>query len=178
MATNSSIENTHRRFVVLWFFILVFSGPFKLPALDSARVVRVVDGDTIKILYRGMRQNVRLIGIDAPESRPNRKLQKNARRTGKDIHTLVKRGKKATEFVKKLLKKGDVVRLEFDQQLRDRYGRLLAYIYLANNRMLNEEILKSGYARPAVFLPNERYQVRFLELYKEARQAKRGLWAK
>ena len=87
-------------------------------------------------------------------------------------------GKKATVFVKTLVKKGDTIKIEFDVQQRDRYGRLLGYVYLSDGRMLNEEILKAGYANLMTIPPNVRYEQRFLMAYREARGNRRGLWRK
>jgi micrococcal nuclease len=67
------------------------------------------------------------------------------------------------------------VKMEFDVQRRDKYGRLLAYLYLSDGRMLNEEIVKAGYANLMTIPPNVKYQERFLKAYREARKNKRGL---
>lgn len=75
-----------------------------------------------------------------------------------------------------LFKPGDKVKIEFDVRPRDLYGRLLGYVYLANGKMLNEEIIKAGYATVMTIPPNVKYQNRFLGAYKEARENKRGLW--
>ena len=72
--------------------------------------------------------------------------------------------------------KGDTVQIEFDVQQRDKYRRLLGYVYLADGRMLNEEIIKSGYASLMTYPPNVKYQDRFLKAYRAARSEKRGLW--
>ncbi len=61
-------------------------------------------------------------------------------------------------------------------QERDRYGRLLGYVYLSNGKMLNEEIVKAGYANVMTIPPNVKYQDRFLKACQEAREKKRGLW--
>ncbi len=85
-------------------------------------------------------------------------------------------GKRATEYVESLVKPGDLVTIEFDAQQRDRYGRLLGYVYLSNGKMLNEEIVKAGYANVMTIPPNVKYQDRFLKAYKQARKRKRGIW--
>jgi micrococcal nuclease len=102
---------------------------------DVVRVNRVVDGDTLA-LTNG--EKVRLIGIDAPESRPNPRAEKQMEAQGKDLTTIIFMGKAATRFVQGLVRPGDQVRLEFDIEKRDRYGRLLCYVYLRNGKMLNE----------------------------------------
>lgn len=80
------------------------------------------------------------------------------------------------KFVKTLVKPGDAVTIEFDIQTRDKYGRLLGYMYLSDGRMINEEIVKAGYGNVMTVPPNVKYQERFLKAYREARENKRGLW--
>ena len=135
-------------------------------------VTRVIDGDTIEL---GNRERVRFIGIDTPEARYNRKLERDARRTGKDYETIIAMGKKATQFTKSLVQ-GKRVKLEFDVERRDRYGRLLAYVYLPDGKMLNAEILKEGYGQLYTFPPNLKYVDMFIKLQREARENNRGLW--
>jgi endonuclease YncB( thermonuclease family) len=79
---------------VLSLFLPVASGiPLKE---DSARVLKVVDRDTLKVRYKGIEESVRLIGIDAPESRPNEKAKMDAERSGEDLKTITAMGKEAT----------------------------------------------------------------------------------
>ena len=68
------------------------------------------------------------------------------------------------------------VRIELDVQARDKYGRLLAYVYLPNGKMLNEEIVKAGYANLMTIPPNVKYQETFLRAYRQTREKKCGLW--
>jgi len=160
-------------------------------------VERVVDGDTLK-LTNGER--VRLIGIDTPESKPNDKAKRDSKRTGQDLETINKMGKEATEFVKGLIKEGQEVRLKLDVQERDKYGRILAYVFIPSclpecpasfpgtyhfvkdmgkywHIFLNATMIKAGYATPMTIPPNVKYADLFKELYEEAREQKRGLWA-
>ena len=149
---------------------------FPLQAKETAIVLSVVDGDTLKIKYEGREENVRLIGIDAPESKPNEKAKRDAQRSGQDLKTIIAMGKEATRYVKTLVKPGDKISIEFDVQARDKYGRMLGYVYLSNGRMLNEEIIKAGYANLMTIPPNVKYQKKFLMAYQEARKNQRGLW--
>ncbi len=161
--------------IILTLSILAFlSSP--LHAQQTTTVVRVVDGDTLKVRYWGKEESIRLIGIDTPESRANKKAKRDAKRSGQDIKTITSMGKRATEYVENLVKTGDLITIEFDAQQRDRYGRLLGYVYLSNGKMLNKEIVKAGYATVMTIPPNVKYQDRFLKAYKEARDNKRGLW--
>jgi micrococcal nuclease len=126
----------------------------------TVEVTRVVDGDTIDISpsVEG-RSRVRLIGMDTPEvyfgTQPY--------------------GPEASTFAKRELD-GERVGLELDVQKIDPYGRLLAYVYLPDGRMFNETLLGEGYAQVATFPPNVKYQERFLEAQRGAREANRGLW--
>lgn len=120
---------------------------------------RVIDGDTIQ-LEDGSR--VRYIGINTPET-------KDPRRPVEFM------GKEAYQFNKKLVE-GKNVRLEFDVQQRDEYGRLLAYVYVGDT-FVNAELVKQGYAQASTYPPNIKYAELFQKLEKEARENGRGLWA-
>ncbi len=95
---------------------------------------RVVDGDTLKVRYWGKEESIRLIGIDTPESRINKKAKRDAKRTGQDLKTITAMGKRATEYVEGLVKPGDLITIEFDAQQRDRYGRLLGWRWRNSRR--------------------------------------------
>jgi micrococcal nuclease len=126
----------------------------------KVEVTKVVDGDTFDISpsVEG-RSRVRLIGMDTPE-----------------VHFGTQPyGPEASAFAKRELE-GEEVRLELDVQKIDPYGRLLAYVYLPDGQMFNETLLREGYAQVATFPPNVKYQERFLEAQREAREANRGLW--
>ena len=135
-------------------------------------VQRAVDGDTLKLASG---ERVRLIGVDTPEVHESVKLYRDARRSNQDIKAIQALGRKASDFTKKLVE-GKPVRLEFDVEKKDRYGRLLAYVYLQDGTFVNAEIIRQGYANVMTIPPNVKYQDMFLKLYREAREAKRGLW--
>jgi micrococcal nuclease len=143
---------------------------------EPVTVLRVIDGDTIRVEYSGLRESVRLIGIDCPESKNNRKARTDAGRSGEDVEKIMAMGKRAADFVKKIVKPGDILQLEFDVKERNHYRRLLAYVFLEDGRMLNEVIIREGYASPMTIPPNVKYQEKFRDAYREAREAKRGLW--
>ena len=130
--------------------------------VKTYKVVRVVDGDTIKVLFNGKEESLRLIGIDTPESvHPN--TDKNS-----------PEGIMASNYTKSQLEGKQVV-LEFDVQERDQYGRLLAYVWLGNN-MFNKTLLEEGYALVSTYPPNVRYVNDFLALERIARENDKGLW--
>jgi micrococcal nuclease len=123
---------------------------------NTARVVRVVDGDTIEVSLNGTTEKVRLIGVDTPET----------------VHPTIgvePYGKEASNFTKEKLT-DQTVKLEFDVEERDRYGRLLAYVWL-DEELFNEVLLKEGYAQLATYPPNVKYVERFKAAQKEARKA-------
>ena len=126
------------------------------------RVVRVVDGDTIKArLDDGRTERVRYIGVDTPESvKPDTPVQCFAKR--------------ASHFNAALVAGRDVT-LRTDAEERYRYGRLLAYVY-ANGRFVNRELVARGYARTLTIPPNVAHADEFARLARRAREAGLGLW--
>lgn len=144
-----------------------------LPSVsESYYVERVVDGDTLK-LSGGER--VRLIGVDTPEAHYSNKLLRDARRSHKDTETIQAFGRKASAFTKGLCA-GKKVKLEFDAVKRDKYGRLLAYVYLEDGTFVNARIIEDGFGQVMTIPPNVKYADRFLELQKKARLENKGLW--
>ncbi len=161
---------------IILCLVFIVAIPLYAQDHDKVTVARIIDGDTLKIRYLSKEESIRLIGIDTPESRVNKKTKKDAKRSGQDIKTIIEMGKRATEYVESLVKVGDLITIEFDVQERDRYGRLLGYVYLSNGKMLNEEIVKAGYANVMTIPPTVKYKDRFLRAFKQARERKRGLW--
>lgn len=127
---------------------------------ETFRVARVVDGDTL-LLDGGER--VRLIGVDTPETvRPD--------------HPVEPLGPEASAFTRRHVDGRDV-RLEFDRERRDRFERLLAYVYVGDF-FLNEELIRAGYSKAVTRFPySEAMKRRFRAAEAEARHARRGLWA-
>lgn len=132
-------------------------------AIKTYKVIRVVDGDTIKVNFNGVEESVRLIGIDTPES------------VHPDAAKNVIEGKTASDYTKALIE-GKEVTLEFDVEQRDRYGRLLAYVYL-NGVMVNKTLLQEGYAQVSTYPPNVKYVDDFTSIQRVARENNKGLWA-
>src|SRR4051794_1580021 len=128
------------------------------------RVVRVVDGDTIHVHLGGVEEKVRYIGIDTPESvKPGTPVQCFAKR--------------ASAYNERLVG-GEPVRVVRDAEARDRYGRLLAYVYRARDGLfVNAELVRGGYAQPLTIPPNVAHADQFRRLAAAARRAGRGLWS-
>ncbi|MQA74139.1 MAG: thermonuclease [Solirubrobacterales bacterium] len=127
----------------------------------TARVDRVVDGDTIEVLLDGAEEDVRYIGVDTPESV----------KPGTPVECY---GMAASHFNERLVG-GRTVRLVFDAERRDSYGRLLAYVYLGD-RFVNAELVRRGYATTLTIAPNDSHATLFDRLAQEAGRAGRGLW--
>lgn len=127
----------------------------------EAEVLRVVDGDTIEVLLDGTEEDVRYIGVDTPESVA----------PGQPVECY---GEAASHFNAELVE-GENVTLVFDAELRDRYGRLLAYVYVGD-LLVNAELLKRGFASTLEIEPNTSKAPRFARLAQRAGAAGRGLW--
>lgn len=128
---------------------------------QQAKVVDVVDGDTIKVLLDGREERVRYIGMDTPET-------KNPARPVEWM------GKEASAKNEELVG-GKTVLLEKDISETDQYSRLLRYVYVGD-LMVNAELVRLGYAHAYTTPPDVKYQNLFLRLQREAREAGRGLW--
>ena len=140
------------------------SSPGSPPGSETnALVTRAVDGDTIEVLFKGSDVTVRLIGIDTPESvKPGVSVQ---------CYAIA-----ASDFTKHELE-GRRVRLEFDVERIDQYGRALAYIWLGGV-LFNETLVRQGCAFVTTFPPDVRYEQVFLDAQREARTHERGVWGK
>ncbi|MFZ4589923.1 MAG: thermonuclease family protein [Ignavibacteria bacterium] len=136
-------------------------------------VIRVVDGDTFELENK---ERVRLLGIDTPEKYESKKLEKDATTSGMDKKTVKKLGQMASDYVKKFVE-GKRVRLERDptNEDKDRYGRLLRYVYLEDGTCVNAKIIQDGYAQVYESFPITKMD-EFRKLQREARENNRGLW--
>lgn len=137
----------------------IYSHGIKKDTGKTIRVEKIYDGDTIAALVEGQFEKIRMIGIDAPEmdQRPW--------------------GKKAKECIESLITASDsMVSLEYDMERRDKYGRILAYIWTRNGKMLNDEMLERGCTVLFTIPPNIKYVERFRAAQKRARERKAGIW--
>ena len=134
-------------------------------SLESVQLIRVVDGDTLKVIYHGQTESVRLIGIDAPESHENSKLDRDAHYNTERKKALLLAGKEATLYAQSLVQEGDFIQLDFDKKKRDKYHRLLAYVYGKNGVFVNEALIQSGHAVLMTIPPNTKFARRFKAIY-------------
>jgi len=146
--------------LALLLLALVASGAVAAGTIEGT-VVRVVDGDTIYVRLTDRVEKIRYIGVNTPEIHHPSKGEEPG-------------GREAAE-VNRGLVGGRRVRLELDVQTRDRYGRLLAYVWVGDT-MVNAELVRLGYAQVMTVPPNVRYQDLFVKLQRQARDAHRGLW--
>jgi micrococcal nuclease len=154
----------------LVIYLIIYISAFSCQTVKSPksaewwRVTEVVDVDTFHALNSaGEHYKIRLIGLDAPETR----------RTGKK--EIGYYGKESGNFLDEMLN-GKKVRLEFDVTQKDRFGRTLAYVYLEDGTFVNAELIRKGYARVMTIPPNVRYADEFIRMQKKARKQKNGLW--
>ncbi len=178
----------HRKLVI---FVLIFAlldtglvymriykakhGMFRGELLGPYKVTKVSDGDTLWIrdsVEYPYGKKVRLIGVDCPESvAPESYLES----TGKSNTTA---GQHISDYVERIMKGKDVY-LEFDVRTEDKYGRLLAYVFLDpnGNEMLQDILISKGFAQLDTVPPNVKYEQRFYKLQMEARQNEAGIWS-
>lgn len=136
-------------------------------SLLAVQVRRVVDGDTIIVAINGREERLRYIGIDTPESvQPNTPVECF--------------GREAAEANRRLVE-GRTVLLERDVSDRDRFGRLLRYVYVddpssGERVFVNHELVARGYAQVATYPPDVRYESQFRAAQRDARDEGRGLW--
>ena len=162
-----------------WLALFVFLAAAGLGALDGllggggarirpdatvdATVTRIVDGDTVRVRIGNRAETVRYIGMDTPETvKP---------------HTPVQCFGKAASAANRRLVDGQRVRLRLDSEPRDRYGRLLAYVYRRRDGLfVNAALVRDGFATLLTIPPNVRHAGALRSLERRAQRQRRGLW--
>ena len=133
-----------------------------LPGGIDVVVRRVVDGDTLEVSGG---ERIRLIGVDTPETKA----------PGRPVGCF---GREASRFTASLLTPGTPVRMVGDAEQRDRYGRLLAYVYRRSDGLfVNAELLRRGFAQLLTIPPNVAHTDEFVALARQAREGSQGLWS-
>ncbi len=162
----------HRRLVALSLAAAVVTagcataGPRQPSPPGAATVVRVVDGDTVRVRLGEVEESVRLIGIDTPETHGPGGLRECF-------------GQEATGRVQALLPRGTRVRVVRDVEARDRYRRLLAYLYRQEDGMfVNLALAREGFAAPLTIPPNVAHAEEIVAAAADARRKSRGLWGR
>ena len=130
---------------------------------DVATIVSVVDGDTIVLKVQNQTETVRLLGIDTPETvHPSKPIECF--------------GPEASAFAKATLVKGSTVKLLRDVESRDRYQRLLVYLFLADGTLFNQLLIDRGFARTLSIEPNTAFASQFAWHESNAKNRRVGLW--
>ena len=159
----AEIQKAKQVKVIALTIFLCITGLSAVRGRDWGKVTAVYDGDTIQVrLDTGESEKVRLIGIDTPEMGDEREMVRFQAETAKRFtyYTIY----------------GEKIRLTYDWDKRDEYGRLLAYVWLPDG-MFNEMILRRGYASPLLHFPfKKEYMDRFKNAAEDARRSNRGLW--
>ncbi len=149
-------------FIILALPLVACEQPTVVPPdAIEALATRVIDGDTIEVEIEGVSYKIRYIGIDTPE------LHHPTKPVGYYAQEAYEKNRELVE--------GKTVYLEKDVSETDRYGRLLRYVYVGDV-FVNAYLVQQGYALVSTYPPDVKYQDRFLELQREAREAGRGLW--
>jgi micrococcal nuclease len=154
-------------FLIITSVFMVLAGCGQLQSAGKDRipvqVLDVVDGDTIKVKVDGKSETVRLLLVDTPESvHPNKPVQPFSKEASKHTETMLS---------------GSDVELELGIGERDKYGRLLAYVY-ADGKSVQESLLEKGLARVAyVFEPNTKYVDDYDKIQKQAQNNGVGIWS-
>lgn len=156
----------YTRFSLIIILFLLITFPANAAYGERFRVTEVHDGDTISIRTKSFAgvplkiERIRLIGIDAPELKQE------------------PWGRLSKRYLKKLISESDwVVSVEFDIEHRDKYGRLLGYIWDKKGQLINEKMLENGYAMLYTIPPNVKYVERFIAAQKKAQTRKAGIWS-
>ncbi len=152
-------------YILLFCFIFVgLTGCQTAKNTTTATVDHVIDGDTVKVTIGNQTETIRLLLIDTPESvHPTKPVQPF--------------GKEASNYLKEMLPNGTKIELEYDVNKRDKYDRLLAYIWL-DGKMINEVLVEKGFARVAyIYKPNTKYEMRLKKVEETAKNKKIGIWS-
>lgn len=149
--------------LLLLLGVLSSCGNSNISQPDLATIVSVVDGDTIVLSVQNQTETVRLLGIDTPETvHPTRPIECF--------------GPEASAFTKATLEKGSVVKLVRDVEPRDRYQRLLVYLFLTDGTLFNQLLIDRGLARTLSIEPNTAFASQFASHESSARNRRVGLW--
>ncbi|MCU0446990.1 MAG: thermonuclease family protein [Microscillaceae bacterium] len=154
-------------------FFAVIGGLFLIVIMmgrnyEQATVVEIIDGDTLLVNTQKYGKNIklRLCGIDCPEQHD-------------DSHHFDQVAHEATEFLAELLPVRTPIFLEFDHIKKDKYGRLLAFVYVSKTgKSVNAELIRRGYAFAKPYKNNLKHAQEFKKLESQAQRKRWGVWSK
>jgi micrococcal nuclease len=161
--------------VCLWASLSLSPSP---QIAHAQEIEYVFDGDSFRADMGVLTQSVRLVGIECPEGTASSKARREARKLGMTMKEYLAYGDLAAEMTRRLLPKKAKFRIEYDAEKRDKYGRLLGYVFLPDGRMVNEELVKAGYAYLFPTEMNVKYKKRLTAALADAQKNKRGMWAR
>ncbi|PID82450.1 MAG: hypothetical protein CSB16_01105 [Clostridiales bacterium] len=149
------------------FIVVLVAVNFLLNKGDSDRIkvksLYVIDGDTIKILINGEKKTVRIIGMDAPEyNHPDRSR-------------ITEEGKDARKILINKIPENAYVEIEYDEDRKDKYGRILAHVYY-EDYLVSKWMIERGYAKRVYVAPNAKYQDILREAERHAKDNQLGYW--
>jgi micrococcal nuclease len=157
-------------------FLLTFGSLASPERVRAQEVEFVFDGDSFRADMGVLTQSVRMVGIECPEGTASSKARREAKRLGMSMSEYLKYGDQAAALTRKLLPKNGKFRIEYDVEKRDKYGRLLGYVFVPDGRMVNEELVKAGLATLFPTEKNVKYKKRLVAALTEAKRNKRGIW--
>jgi len=156
-----------------WVYIIPKLSEHESKQKETFLVKRVIDGDTFELENK---ERVRLLGIDTPEKFQSNKLDKDVERSGQDKKTIQRLGTLSSDYAKKLVEGKQVVLMtEPNHEEKDKYGRLLRYVYLEDGTFINKKLIEDGYANAYRQFPLSKLD-EFIQAEKVARENRRGLW--
>ncbi len=150
-----------KKILILILFLLTINVYAKEPVI----LKKCVDGDTMQLIINNQKRRVRLLSVDTPESVD-------------EVEVKEPFGKEASEFTCNLLKNAKEITIEYDSKSdhEDKYGRVLAYVYV-DDKMIQEELLAKGLAKVAYVYNDYDYLERFREIEAQAKEDKLGIWS-
>jgi len=157
--------NFHQAIITLLFCATYCFAISAQEVADTVTITRIVDGDTFYGISskRGVEIKYRPIGMNTPE----------IARYGKPAQPFAQ---EATDYMKSLIKKGDKIRVTYDVQTVDKYGRDLVYAYTMTGLFINADLVRAGWAQVATYPPNVIHVDTYIQLQQEAREKGRGMW--
>jgi len=163
--------------IVLVSLLTALSVPAHAQKSVPAVLRSVIKCDELSVWMNQRIETVKLIGLHSYEPVNNQAALQQSLGKQISIEVVLSRGRRALEFVRSMISKGDTLRVLPGRRKRDGSNRLLAYVYLPDGRMLNVQVLAAGYAEPSHEGKNNRFSARFREACNSARERKLGFWS-
>lgn len=167
----------NRLFLPLGLYCFLTFSPLAVPDPVRAQEVEFVfDGDSFRADMGVLTQSVRMVGIECPEGTASSKARREAKKLGMTMTNYLKYGDQAAAFTSRLLPKNGKFRIEYDVEKRDKYGRLLGYVFTPDGKMVNEELVKAGLATLFPTDKNVKYKKRLQAALAHAKKNRLGMW--